>query len=168
MAGHRWVGYFVWAALFGALIAWEGIGLVRAGDAYPTLSDAVRGLMRYPIGRWALFALWLWLGWHVFIRGWHLPLRGSATGAGFCAYPASARQRWAALIRRLAGTAVGGYLLLVLVLVGYYAVARPPGRFLASAVTGTALLVAVAVPAFLAASWLAERRRISGHPRPDR
>ena len=24
----------------------------------------------------ALFALWLWLGWHIFIRGWHFLLRG--------------------------------------------------------------------------------------------
>lgn len=160
MAGHRWVGYLVWASLFGALVAWEGIGLVRADDAHPTLSDAVRALMRYPIGRWALFAVWLWLGWHAFVRGWHLPLRGSASGAAFCAYPISARQRWNALFRRLAGTAAGGYLLLMLVLVGYFAVARPRGRFLASAASGTAVLIVVAVPAFLAASWLVERRDI--------
>jgi hypothetical protein len=31
--------------------------------------------MRYPVGRWALFALWLWVGWHIFIRGWHFLLR---------------------------------------------------------------------------------------------
>jgi Family of unknown function (DUF6256)/Family of unknown function (DUF6186) len=168
VAGHRWVGYLVWATLFGALIAWEAIGLARAEDAYPTLSDGVRALMRYPIGRWALFALWLWVGWHAFIRGWHLPLRGSATGAAFFAYPGSVRQRWSELIGRIAGTAIGGYLLLLLVLVAYAGVARPPGRFLASAVTGTAVLVAVAVPAFLAAAWLGERRRIRDHPGPGR
>jgi hypothetical protein len=167
MTGHRWVGYLVWAALFAALIAWEGVGLVRMDDAYPTLSDAVRALMRYPIGRWALFALWLWLGWHAFVRGWHLPLRSSA-GAVSVAYPASARHRWSALIRGLTATAVGGYLLLMVVLAAYNGVARPGHLFLASAVTGTALLVAVAVPAFLAASWLVERRRIRDHPQSDR
>ena len=168
MAGHRWVGYLVWVVLFGALIAWEGVGLIRTGDGFPTLSDAVRGLMRYPIGRWALFGLWLWLGWHAFVRGWHVPLRGSASGAVICACPPAARGRRSALIQQLASTAIGGYLLLMLLLVGYEGVARPPGHFLASAATGTALLVAVAVPALLAASWLVERRRIRGHPRPHR
>jgi Family of unknown function (DUF6256)/Family of unknown function (DUF6186) len=167
MAGHRWVGYLVWAALIGALIAWEGIGLARPDDAVPTLSDAVRALMRYPVGRWVLFALWLWLGWHAFVRGWHLPLRGSAGAASF-AYPASAHHRWSALIRRLTVTAVGGYLLLMVVLAGYFAMARPRGLFLASALTGTALLVAVAVPAFLVACWLVERRGIREHTRPGR
>jgi len=27
------------------------------------------------VGRWALFALWLWAGWHFFVRGWHFLLR---------------------------------------------------------------------------------------------
>jgi hypothetical protein len=31
--------------------------------------------MRYPVGRWAVFALWLWFGWHLFVRGWHFFLR---------------------------------------------------------------------------------------------
>jgi uncharacterized protein DUF6256/uncharacterized protein DUF6186 len=161
MAGHRWVGYLVWAALFAALIAWEGIGLVRMDDAYPTLSDAVRALMRYPIGRWALFALWLWLGWHAFVRGWHLPLRSSASAVSV-AYPASARHWRSALIRRFSATAVGGYLLLVIVLAGYDGVVRPRGEFLASAVTGAALLIAVAAPVFLAGIWLRESRYLRG------
>jgi len=41
----------------------------------PTLSATFRAIMRYPFGRWALFALWLWFGWHVFVRGWHFLLR---------------------------------------------------------------------------------------------
>ncbi len=74
MARHPLIGYLVWAVLFGAFFAWEGLGLA-AFHRYPTLSDAVRVIMRYPLGRWALFALWLWLGWHFFIRGWHFLLR---------------------------------------------------------------------------------------------
>ena len=73
--GHPVIGYLVWAFLFGALFAWEGIGLVRSDDAFPTLSDAMGAVMRYPVGRWALFALWLWFGWHTFVRGWHFLLR---------------------------------------------------------------------------------------------
>ncbi|MFI1562244.1 DUF6186 family protein [Streptomyces sp. NPDC020490] len=75
MVKHPLAGYLVWAVLFGALFAWEGIGLLRAGDAFPTLSDALRAVMRFPAGRWALFALWLWFGWHAFVRGWHFLLR---------------------------------------------------------------------------------------------
>ncbi|WP_171115998.1 MULTISPECIES: DUF6186 family protein [Streptomyces] len=77
MSEHPVIGYLVWAVLFGALFAWEGIALTRAGDAFPTLSDTLRAVMRYPMGRWALFALWLWFGWHAFVRGWHFLLRDS-------------------------------------------------------------------------------------------
>jgi hypothetical protein len=75
VARHPVIGYLIWAVLFGALFAWEGIGLVRQNDAFPTLSDCFRAIMRYPFGRWALFALWLWFGWHLFVRGWHFFLR---------------------------------------------------------------------------------------------
>ena len=60
--------------LFGAIFAWEGLALARV-TGVPTLSDVFRVIMRYPVGRWALFALWLWAGWHFFIRGWHFLLR---------------------------------------------------------------------------------------------
>lgn len=75
MARHPLIGYLVWAVLFGALFAWEGVGLARQNDGFPTLSDCFRAIMRYPVGRWAVFALWLWFGWHLFVRGWHFFLR---------------------------------------------------------------------------------------------
>jgi hypothetical protein len=31
--------------------------------------------MTVPLGRVLLFALWLWLGWHLFVRGWSFFLR---------------------------------------------------------------------------------------------
>lgn len=66
----------------------------------------------------------------------------------------------AAFIRRVVGTVVGGYLLLLAVDVAYYyAVARVAHHFLESAVTGPALLVGLAAPVFAAASWLTERLR---------
>jgi hypothetical protein len=74
VARHPVIGYLVWAALFGALFAWEGLGLAGVSGC-PTLSDVFRLIMRNPVGRWALFALWLWAGWHFFIRGWHFLLR---------------------------------------------------------------------------------------------
>jgi hypothetical protein len=69
------------------------------------------------------------------------------------------RTGWAAA-RHVAGTVVGGYLLLMAVIVAYYfGVARVGSGFLESAVTGTALLLGLAAPVFAAMSWLAERRR---------
>ena len=68
----------------------------------------------------------------------------------------------AALLRQVAGTVVGGYLLLMAVVVAYYSgVARVGPGFLESVVTGTALLLGLAAPVFAALSWLADRRRHS-------
>ncbi len=65
----------------------------------------------------------------------------------------------AALLRQIAGTVIGGYLLLMAVIVAYYfGVARVGPGFLESALTGTALLLGLAAPVFAALSWLAERR----------
>ncbi len=74
--------------------------------------------------------------------------------------PTESRGGWPALIRHVIGTAAGGYLLLMAVVIAYYyGVARVGGHFLESAFTGAALLVGIATPVFAAASWLAERRR---------
>jgi len=69
MARHPLIGYLAWAVLFGALFAWEGLALAQVSGV-PSLSDVVRVIMRYPAGRWALFALWLWTGWQLFIHRW--------------------------------------------------------------------------------------------------
>jgi hypothetical protein len=93
--------------------------------------------------------------------------RGAPSGGGerpdpVRATPSDPGQRadWAALLRQVAGTVVGGYLLLIAVVVAYYfGVARVGPGFLESAVTGTALLLALAAPVWVALSWLTERRR---------
>jgi hypothetical protein len=65
-------------------------------------------------------------------------------------------------LRHVAGTVVGGYLLLMAVIVAYYfGVARVGPGFLESAVSGTALLLGLSAPVFLALSWLTDRRRRS-------
>jgi Family of unknown function (DUF6256)/Family of unknown function (DUF6186) len=66
-ARHPLIGYLAWAIVFGALFAWEGLALARV-TGVPSLSDLVRVIMRYPAGRWTLFALWLWAGWRFFVR----------------------------------------------------------------------------------------------------
>jgi len=80
---------------------------------------------------------------------------GPGTGRGRAGQP-----RWRRLAAHVAGTAVGGYLLLMLVVIGYYyGVARVGGAFIESAFTGCALLIGLAAPVFAALSWLTERRR---------
>jgi Family of unknown function (DUF6256) len=88
--------------------------------------------------------------------------RGAEPGAEPSAEPgvaAPGRRAWLRLIRHLAATFAGGYLVLMAVVVAYYfGVARVAGNFLESAVTGCGLLLGLSAPLFLAASWLAERR----------
>jgi Family of unknown function (DUF6256) len=67
---------------------------------------------------------------------------------------------WVRLARRYAGTALGGYLLLMaVVILYYYGVARVGGAFIASAFTGCALLIGLTTPVFALASWLDGRHR---------
>ncbi len=94
---------------------------------------------------------------------------GSPAGSGTVAPGGRA---WLRLIRHLAATVAGGYLVLMAVVIGYYfGVARVSGNFLESAFTGCALLLGLSSPAFFAASWLAERRdrrRATRGPHPPR
>ncbi|MDA8322849.1 MAG: hypothetical protein M0030_24010 [Actinomycetota bacterium] len=75
---------------------------------------------------------------------------------------------WTALLRHGLTTAAGGYVLLVAVVVGYYyAIARVGGDFIDSAFSGTAVLIAIAIPVFAVLSWLTEHRR-ARQDRPGR
>ena len=42
VAQHPVIGYIVWALLFGALFAWEGLALSHLSGSVPTLSDTFR------------------------------------------------------------------------------------------------------------------------------
>lgn len=64
-----------WLGIVGTFLIWQGIGLVQ-GPEWPTMSDFFRSFMSVPLGRFLVFGLWLWLGWHLFIRGWDFFLRG--------------------------------------------------------------------------------------------
>jgi hypothetical protein len=70
------MGFVVWAVLFAAIMVVEGLGLTLHGHQWPTLSDIFRVALRPEWSRWLLFAIWLWAGWHFFIRGWAFFLRG--------------------------------------------------------------------------------------------
>ena len=64
-----------WAVLIAAVLVWEGLGLVKPHDRWPTFSDMLRKVTHTAPGRWMLFGVWLWLGWHLFVRGWRFFLR---------------------------------------------------------------------------------------------
>jgi hypothetical protein len=70
------------------------------------------------------------------------------------------RPGWPRLAVQVGDTALGGFLVLMaVVIIYYYGVARVAGQFLDSAFTGSALLLGISLPLFAARSWLAERRR---------
>jgi hypothetical protein len=66
---------------------------------------------------------------------------------------------WRRFVIHYLGTAVGGYLLLMIVIIGYYLGISPvAGNFVHSAFSGCALLIGLATPVFIALSWLVERK----------
>ena len=50
--------------------------MLAHGPPWPSMSSMLRAFMRPVGGRVVLFGLWLWIGWHLFIRGWTFFLRG--------------------------------------------------------------------------------------------
>jgi len=66
---------------------------------------------------------------------------------------------WRRLVIHYLGTAVGGYLLLMVVIIGYYfGIAPVAGNFVHSAFSGCALLIGLSAPVFFGLSWLVERK----------
>ena len=117
----RMIGLAGWAVLFALLLTWEGLGLVKKNSDWPTISDMFRAVTRPTAGRWLIFALWLWIGWHLFIRGWDFFLAGQIRnplhGDGGGEPP---RQLWTQVIIPL----VGFYVMMV----GLLAANRRPHR----------------------------------------
>ncbi|HVM11819.1 MAG TPA: DUF6186 family protein [Actinomycetota bacterium] len=64
-----------WAVVAAIVLGYQGLALA-SGPGFPTISDLLGVVTRSLVGRWVLFALWLWLGWHLFVRGWRFFLQG--------------------------------------------------------------------------------------------
>jgi hypothetical protein len=64
------IGLVGWAVIVALALAWQGIGLIRVGDDFPSLSGILRVVTDNLVGRWLLFGFWLWIGWHLFVRQW--------------------------------------------------------------------------------------------------
>ena len=76
---------------------------------------------------------------------------------------------WPALLWHVLSDFLGGYLLLAAVVVlYYYLVAKVGSNFLDSEFSGAALLLAIALPIYLAATWLRQRRAVSRGGSPGR
>jgi Family of unknown function (DUF6256) len=82
--------------------------------------------------------------------------RGSRSGR--LGVTARVRPGWLRLGIHSLATAVGGYLVLMAVIILYYVGVRPPGagNSVDSAFSGCAMLIGLAAPVFLALSWLAD------------
>ena len=61
-------------------LVWEGIGLARGAD-WPTVFDMMRSFMSFWPARLFMLGMWIWLGWHLFIRHWDFFMR-TANGGG--------------------------------------------------------------------------------------
>ena len=61
-------GYTVHAVIGAVAVLW-GVFTHAHRDGYATLDAVVTRLMRYPVTRWAVWALWAFIGWHLFVRG---------------------------------------------------------------------------------------------------
>ncbi len=63
----RTVTLAVFAALGAAISVYQFLGVVRRKNA--TLGQAVAWVLGTRFGRPVLLSLWLWVGWHLFVRG---------------------------------------------------------------------------------------------------
>jgi Co/Zn/Cd efflux system component len=102
----------------------------------------------------------------VLAAGLRLQRRRAAAGRPASRLTGRRDRGWRALILHVLADALGGYLVLAaVVLLYYYGVAKVGSNFLDSAFTGTALLLGLSLPLFIAISWLIWRR---GQPRRPR
>jgi hypothetical protein len=61
-------GYVVYALIAAGAIAW-GIFTHLERLRFATLDNVVARLSRYRVARWIVWALWAFIGWHLFVRG---------------------------------------------------------------------------------------------------
>ena len=70
----RTVAIVGWVVIVAVFLVWQGLGLVYT-PTWPTMSDIFRDAMRPALGRALVFGVWLWIGWHLFWRGWTFFIR---------------------------------------------------------------------------------------------
>jgi hypothetical protein len=63
----RQLSLLVWSALGVALVACEVAAVLTRG-AIPRFGTVVRRVVANPVGRVLLLLVWMWQGWHQFVR----------------------------------------------------------------------------------------------------
>jgi hypothetical protein len=62
------VGYAIYAVIAALWVLWAVYTQLRH-PRFATLDDVVTLLMRHRFWRWAVWAGWAFVGWHLFVRG---------------------------------------------------------------------------------------------------
>jgi hypothetical protein len=62
------MGLVVWSAILAVFLGYQGFCLTSRDDRWPAITEILAVVVRNPAGRWVLFGLWLWFGWHLFVR----------------------------------------------------------------------------------------------------
>ncbi|HYV60654.1 MAG TPA: hypothetical protein VFA62_11355 [Acidimicrobiia bacterium] len=61
-------GYAVYALIAALAIAWGAFTSLQR-PRFATLDSAMARMMRHRLARWVVWALWAFIGWHLFVRG---------------------------------------------------------------------------------------------------
>ena len=61
-------GYAGYALIAALAIAWGAFTQARR-TRYATVDNVIGRIMGHPVARWAVWALWAFIGWHLFVRG---------------------------------------------------------------------------------------------------
>ncbi len=61
-------GYAVYALIAAMAIVWGVFTYVRQ-PRFATLDNVVARMLRHRLARWVVWALWAFIGWHLFVRG---------------------------------------------------------------------------------------------------
>jgi hypothetical protein len=62
------VGTIAWASTVSLLLAWEAFSHVARKPGYPTFARVARAFLGTTAGRVAMFGLWVWIGFHFFVK----------------------------------------------------------------------------------------------------
>ncbi len=62
----RTATFVVWGALAVLLVATQVVAVTTR--RIPTLADLIKAMTRRPVVRVLWLAVWLWVGWHFFVR----------------------------------------------------------------------------------------------------
>lgn len=62
------VGYAVYALIAALAIGWGAFTYLQR-PRFATPDDVLTRVLRHRLGRWVVWALWAFVGWHLFVRG---------------------------------------------------------------------------------------------------